>query len=154
MVICLARGADLHMVQLMLLPLTVSCFSEIHIGFTYLVPFARVVPEKRTVKRACVRGCVRACVRGCVHACVRVYLWVVLLYATWLLVLSLLPCHRCNKRWKQKNVGIKQQCFVYSHDHHSRKAVCEWGKEASFKQRQKSNQYIHIHTQSSLLLFS
>jgi len=31
------RGADLHMVQLMPLPLTVSCFSKIHIGFTFLV---------------------------------------------------------------------------------------------------------------------
>jgi len=35
MVICLARGADLHMAQLM--PLTVSCFSKIQIGFTFLV---------------------------------------------------------------------------------------------------------------------
>ena len=38
MVICLERGADLHMAQLMLLPLTVSCFSKIQIGFTFLVP--------------------------------------------------------------------------------------------------------------------
>jgi len=37
-VICLNRGADLHMAQLMLLPLTVSCFSKIQIGFTFLVP--------------------------------------------------------------------------------------------------------------------
>ena len=29
MVICLERGADLHMAQLMPLPLTVSCFSKI-----------------------------------------------------------------------------------------------------------------------------
>ena len=33
MVICLKRGADLHMAQLMPLPLTVSCFSKIQIGF-------------------------------------------------------------------------------------------------------------------------
>jgi len=33
MVICLERGADLHMAQLIPLPLTVSCFSEIQIGF-------------------------------------------------------------------------------------------------------------------------
>jgi len=33
MVICLERGADLHMAKLMPLPLTVSCFSKIHIGF-------------------------------------------------------------------------------------------------------------------------
>ena len=38
MVICLERGADLHMAQLMPLPLTVTCFSKIHIGFTFLVP--------------------------------------------------------------------------------------------------------------------
>ena len=36
-VICLERGADLHMAQLMPLPLTVSCFSKIQIGFTFLV---------------------------------------------------------------------------------------------------------------------
>jgi len=33
MVICLQRGADLHMGQLIPLPLTVSCFSKIQIGF-------------------------------------------------------------------------------------------------------------------------
>ena len=38
MVVCLERDADLHMVQLMPLPLTVSCFSKIQIGFTFLVP--------------------------------------------------------------------------------------------------------------------
>jgi len=37
-VICLERGADLHRAQLMSLPLTVSCFSKIQIGFTFLVP--------------------------------------------------------------------------------------------------------------------
>ena len=37
MVVCLERGADLHMAQLMPLPLTVSCFSKIQIGFTFLV---------------------------------------------------------------------------------------------------------------------
>jgi len=36
-VICLERCADLHMAQLMPLPLTVSCFSKIQIGFTFLV---------------------------------------------------------------------------------------------------------------------
>jgi len=38
MVICMERGANLHMTQLMPLPLTVSCFSEIQIGFTFMVP--------------------------------------------------------------------------------------------------------------------
>jgi len=46
MVICLQRGADLHMVQLMPLPLTVSCFSKIQIAFTFLVLAYWVVLEK------------------------------------------------------------------------------------------------------------
>ena len=37
-VICLEQGEDLHMAQLMPLPLTASCFSKIQIGFTFLVP--------------------------------------------------------------------------------------------------------------------
>jgi len=63
-VICLERGADLHMAQLMPLPLTVSFFSEIQIGFTFLVPAYSGSPRKRAVKRVCV--CVRVCVRVCV----------------------------------------------------------------------------------------
>jgi len=35
-VICLEQGADLHMAQMMPLPLTVSCFSKIQIGFAFL----------------------------------------------------------------------------------------------------------------------
>jgi len=38
MVICLERGADLHMAQLMPLPLTVTCFSKIQTGFAFVVP--------------------------------------------------------------------------------------------------------------------
>jgi len=38
--------ADLHMAQLMPLPLTVSCFSKIQIGFTYLLPAHLGSPEK------------------------------------------------------------------------------------------------------------
>jgi len=52
--ICLERGADLHMAQLMPLPLTVSCFSKIQIGFSFLVPAHPVSPGKRAVKRVCV----------------------------------------------------------------------------------------------------
>jgi len=54
MVICLLLGADLHMVQLMPLPLTVSGFSKIQIGFTFLVPAHLGSPGKRAVKRVCV----------------------------------------------------------------------------------------------------
>ena len=46
MVICVERGADLHMAQLMPLPLTVCCFSKIQIGFTFLVLAHPGVPEK------------------------------------------------------------------------------------------------------------
>ena len=53
MVICLERGADLHMAaimaQLMPLLLTVSCSSKIQVGFTYLVP-APGCPGKEAVK--------------------------------------------------------------------------------------------------------
>ena len=54
MVICLERGADLHMAQLMTLPLTVSCFSKIQIGFTFLVPAHPGSPGKKAVKWVCV----------------------------------------------------------------------------------------------------
>jgi len=57
MVICLERGADLHMAQLMPLPLTVSCFSKIQIGFTFPVPAHPGSPGKRAVKRVCVFLC-------------------------------------------------------------------------------------------------
>jgi len=84
MVICLERGADLHMAQLMPLLLTVSCFSKIQIGlpfwyralevflndmryinprFTYLLTYLPAYlgsPVKRAVVQLCV--CVRACV--------------------------------------------------------------------------------------------
>ena len=54
MVFCLERGADLHIAQLMPLPLTVSCSSKIQIGFTFLVPAHPGSPGKRAVKRVCV----------------------------------------------------------------------------------------------------
>ena len=57
MVICLEQGADVHMAQLMLLSLTVSCFSKIQIGFTFLVPADLGSPGKRAIKRVCVCVC-------------------------------------------------------------------------------------------------
>ena len=71
MVICLERCADLHMSQLMPLPLTVYCFTKTQIGFTFLVPAHPGSPGKRAVKRVCV--CVlsteinRICFRGFIH---------------------------------------------------------------------------------------
>ena len=58
MVICLEWGADLHMFQLMPLPLTVSCFSKIQIGFAFLVPAQLGTPGKMAVKRVCVCVCI------------------------------------------------------------------------------------------------
>ena len=80
MVICLVRGADLHIAQLMPLPLTVSCFSKIQTGFTSLVPAHPGSPGQRAVKRLCVCVCVRACVRARAHVrliviCKYCYIW-------------------------------------------------------------------------------
>ena len=58
MVVCLELGADLHMAQLMPLLLTVSCFSKIEIGFTFLVLARLGSPGKRAVKWVCVCVCV------------------------------------------------------------------------------------------------
>jgi len=57
MVICLERDADLHMAQLMPLLLTVSCFSKIQIGFTFLVLAHLGSPGHRAIKRVCVCVC-------------------------------------------------------------------------------------------------
>ena len=81
MVTCLEQGADLHIAQLMPLPLTVSCFSKIQIGFTFLVPADLGSPGKRAVKRVCVCllyelffirnvECLLSCVNMCTcHVC-------------------------------------------------------------------------------------
>ena len=44
------------MAQLMPLPLTVSCFSKIQIGFTFLVPAHPGSPGQRAAKPVCVCG--------------------------------------------------------------------------------------------------
>ena len=54
MVICLEQDEDLHMAQLMPLSLTVSCFSKIQIGFTFLVSAHPGSPGQTVVKRVCV----------------------------------------------------------------------------------------------------
>ena len=56
MVICLERGADVHTARLMPLPLTVSCFSKIQIGFTFLVLAHLGSPGKGPLN-----GCVCVC---------------------------------------------------------------------------------------------
>ena len=73
MVTCLELGADLHMVQLMPLPLAVSCFIKIQIGFAFWYWLTRVVQDKGPLN-GCVCVCVqragvrtRACVRVCIY---------------------------------------------------------------------------------------
>ena len=61
MVICLELGADLHMAKLMPLPLTVSCFGKIQIGFTFLVP-AHLGSYGKGPLNVCVCVCVCVCV--------------------------------------------------------------------------------------------
>jgi len=57
------------MAQLMPLPLTVSCFSKIQIGVTFLVPANLGSPGKRAVKRVCVCAIdiYMSTNRGCLH---------------------------------------------------------------------------------------
>jgi len=57
-VICLERGADLHLAQLMPLPLTVSCFCKIQMVLPFWHWLTRVVPEKGLLN-----GCVRVVVQ-------------------------------------------------------------------------------------------
>jgi len=56
-VICLEQGADLHIAQLMLLSLTVSCFSKIQIDFTFLVLAYPDSPGKGPLN-----GCMCVCI--------------------------------------------------------------------------------------------
>jgi len=60
-VICRERGADLHIAQVIPLPLNVSCSSKIQIGFTILVAAYLGSPGKRAVKRVCVCARVHNC---------------------------------------------------------------------------------------------
>jgi len=72
MVVCLEQVADLHMAQLMPLPLTVS---KIQIGFTFLVPAHLGSPGQRAVKWVCV--CVSILRESCFYLPVLVH-WAVL----------------------------------------------------------------------------
>ena len=52
------------------LPLTVSCFSKIPIGFTFLVPAHPGIPGQRAAKQVCVCVCVCVCVPTFLHLCI------------------------------------------------------------------------------------
>jgi len=55
-VVCLEQGADLHMAQLLPLPLTVSCSSKVQIGCAFLVPDHPGSPVKQVFVCVCVRA--------------------------------------------------------------------------------------------------
>jgi len=67
-VICLERGANLHMAQSMPLPLTVSCFSKTQIGFTFLVPslgwWRGTMVERRSLAGELSLSCARPAADG------------------------------------------------------------------------------------------
>jgi len=75
MVICLERGADLHIAQLMPLLFTVSCFSNSQIGFTFLVPAHLGSPGQKAIKRVC-----GVCVYANVLVCDFGYWYLILLH--------------------------------------------------------------------------
>jgi len=50
----LSVWSEVHMAELMPLPLTVSCFSEIQTGFTFLVAAYPGSSRRRAIKRVCV----------------------------------------------------------------------------------------------------
>ena len=93
MFICLERGADLHMAQLMPLPLTVSCFSKIPTGFTFLVLAHPGSPGKRAIKQVCV--CVSDCLQCFDTVCWRQKIVVICLErgADCLHMVQLMPLH-------------------------------------------------------------
>ena len=72
------EGVDLHMAQLMPLPLAVSCFSKIQIDFTFLVLAHLGSPRKRPLN-------------GCSCAVVRQQIKYITKMAT-----TLRKCHRLN----------------------------------------------------------
>ena len=66
--ICLERGADLHIAQLMPLPLTVCCSSKIQIGFSFLVLAHLGSPGRRAIKRLHVCTYLLTAPMFCVHS--------------------------------------------------------------------------------------
>ena len=70
MVICLKRGAALHIAQLMPLPLTVSCFSKIQTGFTFWYWLTQVVLEKRPLNGCSVLAHLSGPGQGPLNGCV------------------------------------------------------------------------------------
>jgi len=120
-VVCLEQGADLHIAQLMPLPLTGSCFSKIQIGFTFLVPAHLGSPGKRAVKRACACMCEPTDVRGFL-----LFLVLRAKYWSWLLLLLLLLLLRRVRLFVCLRVSVYVSLSVwnYTSDLHQIFAAC------------------------------
>ena len=120
MVICLERGADLHMVQLVPLPLAVSCFSKIQTGFTFLV--------KRPVECVC-SWMLYTEVVSAVHCVAAYFCWC----ST---VSKILPVYwtTCRSRLPRRRFAGCFEFFLYIFT----------------QQRIDANQYKHRHTHTSL----
>ena len=104
MVITLEQDADLHTAQLMPLPLTISCFSKIQIGFTFLVPAHPGSPRKGAVKRV-------VCVRSCVYLCDKV----TACDLTFAVSVTLLCTHATKSHDHMCDIGHRgQQWWVYT----------------------------------------
>jgi len=85
-VICLELCTDLHMAQLMPLPLTVACFHNIQIGFTFLVLAHLGSPGQRVV------GCVTVCVWVCFSRLLRLANWFSEISRAWFWICYRLLC--------------------------------------------------------------
>ena len=107
MLICLEWGADLHIAQLMPLPLTVSCCSKMQIGFTFLVPAHLGSTGKRAAKRVCLCVCAHVCM--CNNRLIQVVLKKKLL--NWCSVVVVLLCVMC---LLQRPVAPHQSCLDWA----------------------------------------
>ena len=108
-VICLERGADLYIAQLMPLPLTVSCFSKSRLVLPFWYWLTRVVPEK---------GPLNARARVCVCVCVQCACYVtdvmLIEYANRALLTVLLTVYQVLMMlaWQLADLQVSLHCFT------------------------------------------
>ena len=125
MVICLERCAGLHTAQLMPLPLTVSCFSKIQIGFTFLVPAYLGSPGQRAVKLGVCAFCTIVQMSSTVIDLVAVFAMFVLMLVGLLLLcfLVLLPVFFGEKRLRYNSISRVVSCLNSDQHWRSYRAV-------------------------------
>jgi len=131
-VICLEQGADLHMAQLMQMPLTVSCFSKIQTGLPFWYRLTWVVPEKGPLN-----GCVCVCVCVCVS----------------------LSCISCQKRCTHRQFGswtlASQSAECRLTQRSSQLSTRNVSRDAeALPARQPHNQYLRVYWRMSASVVS